>query len=72
VALYLKNSHSLKSYRYPSFPSIFDIFPVNLLLVRSHQTEIIVVKRLIQEHNNATKVGVELTLRDRDHSQQSP
>ena len=29
---------------------------VHLLLVRSHQAEIIVVKRLIQEHNNVTRV----------------
>ena len=35
--------------------------PLNLLLVRSHQAEIIVVKRLIQGCNNVTRVGVEPT-----------
>ena len=35
--------------------------PLNLLLVRSHQTEIIIVKRLIQRtKNNLTMMGVEL------------
>jgi len=29
----------------------FDFFPVNLLLVQSQQTEIIIVKRLIQGRN---------------------
>ena len=34
--------------------------PLNLLLVRSHQAaEIIIVKRLIQGHNNVTRVRVE-------------
>ena len=33
--------------------------PVNLLLVRSHQAEIIIVKRLIQGHNNVTSMWVE-------------
>ena len=33
--------------------------PLNLLLVRSHQAEIIIVKRLIQGRNNATRVRVE-------------
>ena len=32
---------------------------VNLLLVRSHQAEIIIVKRLIQGRNNVTRVRVE-------------
>ena len=31
----------------------------NLLLVRFHQAEIIVVKRLIQGRNNEARVGVE-------------
>jgi len=43
----------------------FDFLPLNLLLVRSHQTEIIVVKRLIQGHNNETRVGVEPRSHDR-------
>ena len=33
--------------------------PLNLLLVRSHQAEIIIVKRLIQGRNNMTRVRVE-------------
>ena len=33
--------------------------PLNLLLVRSHQAEIIIVKRLIQGRSNLTRVGVE-------------
>ena len=32
--------------------------PLNLLLVRSHQAEIIIVKRLIQGRNNVTRVQV--------------
>ena len=33
--------------------------PLNLLLVRSHQPEIIIVKHLIQGRNNVTRVRVE-------------
>ena len=33
--------------------------PLNLLLVQSHQAEIIIVKRLIQGRNNVTRVRVE-------------
>ena len=33
--------------------------PLNLLLVRSHQAEIIIVKRLILGRNNVTRVRVE-------------
>ena len=33
--------------------------PLNLLLVRSHEAEIIIVKRLIQGHNNVTRVRVQ-------------
>ena len=33
--------------------------PLNLLLVRSHQAEIIIVKRLTQGRNNVTRVRVE-------------
>ena len=33
--------------------------PLNLLLVRSHQAEIIIVKRLIQGRNNVTRVRIE-------------
>ena len=32
--------------------------PLNLLLVRSHRAEIIIVKRLIQRRNNVTRVRV--------------
>ena len=31
----------------------------NLLLAKFHQAEIIIVKHLIQERNNATRLGVE-------------
>ena len=40
--------------------------PLNLLLVRSHQAKIIIVKRLIQEHNNVTRVWVESRSFDQD------
>ena len=44
----------------PMFLWIFSNFcPLNLLLVRSHQAEIIIVKRLIQVRNNVTRVRVE-------------
>ena len=33
--------------------------PLNLLLVQSHQAQIIIVKRLIQGHKNVTKMRVE-------------
>ena len=33
--------------------------PLNLLLVRSHQAEVIIVKRFIQGRNNVTRVRVE-------------
>ena len=33
--------------------------PLNLLLVRSHQAEIIIVNRLIKGRNNVTRVRVE-------------
>ena len=33
--------------------------PLNLLLVRSHQAEIIIVKRLIEGRKNVTRVRVE-------------
>ena len=44
----------------------FQVFPVefssdvfNLLLARFHLAEIIIVKHLIQGHNNETRLGVE-------------
>ena len=50
---------------FPSFPvGVLTSSLVNLMLVRSHQAEIIIVKRLIQGRNNVTMVRVELmTLR---------
>ena len=45
---------------FPSFPvDVLTSSHVNLLLVRSHQAEIIIVKRLIQGRNNVTRVRVE-------------
>ena len=41
--------------------------PLNLLLVQSHQAEIIIVKRLIQGHNNVTRVQVEPRSFDQSH-----
>jgi len=47
------------------FDYFFDFFTINLLLVQSHQAEIIVVKRLIQGRNNAKLRQWELNL---DHA----
>ena len=50
---------------FPSFPvDVLTSSHVNLLLVRSHQAEIIIVKRLIQGRNNVTRVWVELMICD--------
>ena len=38
---------------------------LNLLLVRSHQAELIIVKRLMQRRNNVTRLLVELRSRDK-------
>ena len=51
------NPDSLRSCFCPSFPLASDLF--NLLLVRFHQAEIIVVKHLIQGRNNESWVKVE-------------
>jgi len=70
VALFCMNPHLFRSCRLPSFPVasfIFSQLIFHLQLVRSHQAEIIVVKRLIQGRNNATRVVVELRSRDRDY-----
>ena len=40
--------------------------PLNLLLVRSHQAEIIIVARLIQGRSNVTRVRVEPKSCDQD------
>ena len=42
---------------------------LNLLLVRSHQAEIIIVKGLIQGRNNVTRVRVELMIMRSESSQ---
>jgi len=42
------------------FGCVFDFLSLNLLLVRSHQAEIIIVKRLIQDAT--TRRGWELNL----------
>ena len=50
---------------FPSFPvDVLTSSHVNLLLVRSNQAEIIIVKRLIQGRNIETWVGVELLICD--------
>ena len=36
----------------------FEFFPLNLLLVQSHQAEIFIVKHLIQGRNNVTRCGL--------------
>ena len=41
--------------------------PLNLLLVQSHQAEIIIVKRLIQGRNNVNRVRVEPRSFDQGH-----
>jgi len=38
-------------------PCFFDFIPLNLLLVRSYEAEIIIVKRLIQGRNNVYDEG---------------
>ena len=48
---------------FPSFPvDVLTSSHLNLLLIQSHQAEIIIVKRLIQERNNVTRVQVELMI----------
>ena len=55
-----RNLHPLKSFQWSKVPVNFvEFLSLNLLLVRSHQAEIIIVKRLIQGRNNVTRVGVE-------------
>ena len=60
VLFFLTNPHLLKSWPCVAFPLTFDFFPCKfLLLVRSHQAEIIIVKRLSQGRNNVTRARVE-------------
>ena len=60
----MTNPDSLTSSLFPSFPLEFSSDFFNLLLVRFHQAEVIVVRLLIQDRNNEACVGVEpLTLR---------
>jgi len=66
--------HPLRSCPFPRFPvvSLTSYHSLNLLLVRSHQADIIIVKRLIQGRNNVyMRVGVERfepRSRDCDHT----
>ena len=56
------NQHLLKEYSATQCSS--NSCPLTLLLVPSHQAEIIIAKRLIQERNNLTKVRDEPRLCD--------
>jgi len=56
--LFWMNPHPLRSCPFPSFTvAFFDFLPFNLLLVRSHQAEIIIEKRLIQGRNKVCDKG---------------
>jgi len=58
VALYLGRIRTrLGVVHFRVFRLFFDFLPLNLLLVRSHQAEIIIVKRLIQGSNNVYDEG---------------
>ena len=47
--------HQLRSWPYSKLSgSLLTSSQVNLLLVRNHQAEVIIIKRLIQERNNLT------------------
>ena len=59
-AMLWTNPHPLSSWPFSGWRFTFS--HVNLLLVRSHQAEIIVVKRLIQGRNSVTKVRVKLMI----------
>jgi len=59
-AIFWTNPHPLRScpYQISEFSvCVLDFLPVNLLLVRSHQAEIIIVKRFIQGRNNVYDKG---------------
>jgi len=53
-AIFWNYLHSFRRCRFPSFQVDFFLFLVNLLLVQNHQAEIIIVMRLIHEHNKVT------------------
>ena len=50
---------TLKLTVFQVFPLTFNFFHVNFLIVRVTQAEIIIVKRLIQDRSNVTRVRVE-------------
>jgi len=61
------NPHPLRSCPFPSLP--FDFLPLNLLLVRSHQAEIIMESALSKDTTTcAMRVRVEPRSRDCDHT----
>jgi len=58
VALYVERIRTRFGLaRFRVFWVFFDFLPPNLLLVRSHQAEIIIVKRLIQGRSNVCDEG---------------
>jgi len=58
VALYFGRIRTcLGVVHFKFFSCIFDFLRLNLLLVRSHQAEIIILKRLIQGRNNVSDEG---------------
>ena len=59
-AMLWTNPHPLSSWPFSGWRFTFS--HVNLLLVQSHQAEIIIVKRLIQGRNSVTRVRVELMI----------
>ena len=62
-AMFWTNPPRLGVDHFPSFPvDVLTSSHVNLLLVRSHQAEIIIVKRLIQGRDNVTRLRVELMI----------
>jgi len=65
VAFYFGRILTRLGVAYFNFFGCFNFFPVILLFVKSHQAEIIVVKRLIQELNNSMRREWELNL---DHA----
>ena len=59
-AILWMNPHSLRSWPFSKFSGWpMTSSHINLLLVQSHQAEVIIIKRLIQGRNNVTRVRVE-------------